>query len=171
MDFLTLLEEAGFVDAEMVGETGFNSSPITKGVLFRAVKSEQVITKKEKTKEASREKMEVIKMLKVGIIRCQQTEDMCCGTTDFKVAQEGKLAFQETGPVEIVGFVSCGGCPGKRIFTRAKMMKERGAEAIVFASCMSKGNPIGFPCPHFGMIEEMVRKKIGSEIKIISWTH
>jgi len=53
MDFLTLVEEAGFADAEMVAETGFNSSPITKGVLFRAVKSEQVIIKKEKTKEAS----------------------------------------------------------------------------------------------------------------------
>jgi len=29
---------AGFKDAESAGETGFNSSPITKGALFRAVK-------------------------------------------------------------------------------------------------------------------------------------
>lgn len=42
--------------------------------------------------------------MKVGIIRCQQTEDMCPGSTDFKIASEGKLAFEETGPVEIVGF-------------------------------------------------------------------
>jgi hypothetical protein len=33
--------------------------------------------------------------MKVGIIRCQQTEDMCPGTTDFKVALSGKLAFEE----------------------------------------------------------------------------
>jgi len=59
-------------------------------------------------------------MKKVGVIRCQQTEDMCPGNTDFKVAKEGKLAFEETGPVEIVGFVSCGGCPGKRAIARAK---------------------------------------------------
>jgi alkylhydroperoxidase/carboxymuconolactone decarboxylase family protein YurZ len=32
--------EAGFVDAELVAETGFNSSPVTKGVLFRAKKPE-----------------------------------------------------------------------------------------------------------------------------------
>jgi hypothetical protein len=33
-----MMREAGFADAELVAETGFNSSPVTKGVLFRAVK-------------------------------------------------------------------------------------------------------------------------------------
>ena len=35
-------------------------------------------------------------MKKVGIIRCQQTEDLCGGTTCSKVAETGKIAFQET---------------------------------------------------------------------------
>jgi len=39
MDFLALLEKIGFEKSELVGETGFNSSPKTKGVLFRAGKS------------------------------------------------------------------------------------------------------------------------------------
>jgi len=39
-DFLDLLKKAGFTDAELVAETGINSSPITKGVLIRASKSE-----------------------------------------------------------------------------------------------------------------------------------
>ena len=34
-----MLNETGFVDVELVSETGFNSSPVTKGVLFRARKS------------------------------------------------------------------------------------------------------------------------------------
>ena len=109
--------------------------------------------------------------MKVGIIRCQLTEDMCPGTTDFKIAREGTLAFTETGPAEIIGFTSCGGCCGKKAITRAKMMVDRGAEAIVFASCMSKGNPIGFACPHFAEIKSAVEKKLGAEIKIIDWTH
>ena len=109
--------------------------------------------------------------MKVGIIRCQQTEDMCPGNTDFKVAATGKMAFEQIGPVEIVGFVSCGGCPGKRAVTRAIMMVDRGAEAIVFASCISKGNPIGVPCPHFAVMRESVAKKIGEQTKIIDWTH
>jgi len=109
--------------------------------------------------------------MKVGIIRCQQTEDMCPGNTDFKVASEGKLAFEETGPVEIMGFVSCGGCPGKRASTRAKLMVERGAEAIVLASCIFRGNPIGFPCPHAEQMKNAIIKKVGDSIKIIDYTH
>jgi predicted metal-binding protein len=109
--------------------------------------------------------------MKVGIIRCQQTEDLCPGTTDFKAAKEGIFAFQETGPVEVIGFLSCGGCPGKRAVARAKILVDRGAEAIVFASCIAKGNPIGIPCPHFTMMKEAVEKKVGQKIKVIDWTH
>jgi len=109
--------------------------------------------------------------MKIGIIRCQQVEDMCPGSTDFKIAAEGKLAFAEVGPCEIIGFVSCGGCPGKRAVSRAKMMVDRGAEAIVIASCISRGNPIGFPCPNFIKIRDGIVKKIGPDIKIIDWTH
>lgn len=109
--------------------------------------------------------------MKVGIIRCQQTEDICPGTTDFKIATEGKLAFEETGPAQIVGFVSCGGCPGKRTVSRAQIMVDRGAEAIVFASCISRGNPICFPCPHFETMKESIIKKLGPAIKIIDYTH
>jgi hypothetical protein len=32
------MEKVGFVDVEFVGETGFDSSPVTKGALFRARK-------------------------------------------------------------------------------------------------------------------------------------
>jgi len=32
-------------------------------------------------------------IVKVGLIRCMQTEDMCPGTTDFKVMKEKKGAF------------------------------------------------------------------------------
>lgn len=38
MDFLELIQKIGFEDAELVAETGFNSSPKTKGVLIRAKK-------------------------------------------------------------------------------------------------------------------------------------
>ena len=110
-------------------------------------------------------------MLKVGIIRCQQTEDMCPGDTDLRIAAVGKLAFEETGPVKVIGFVSCGGCPGKKAVTRAQMMVDRGAKIIVFASCISKGNPVNFPCPYFEKMKECVKKRIGDEIKILEWTH
>ena len=110
-------------------------------------------------------------MKKTGIIRCQQTEDMCAGNTDFKVANEGRQAFEETGPVEIVGFVSCGGCPGKRVVPRVKMMIDRGAKSIAFASCISKGKPIGIVCPFFSEMRAAVVRKLGEDIQIIDYTH
>jgi hypothetical protein len=38
MDFLAILESKGFIDFNLVNETGFNSSPKTKGALIRAKK-------------------------------------------------------------------------------------------------------------------------------------
>lgn len=110
-------------------------------------------------------------MKKVGIIRCQQTEDMCPGTTCLKVAKEGKLAFAEYGACEIVGFVTCGGCPGKRAVPRAKMLADRGAQVIALASCISKGTPIQFPCPHAAQMKEAIKNKVGQEVVIIDYTH
>lgn len=110
-------------------------------------------------------------MKKAGIIRCQQTEDICPGTTDFKVAAQGKGAFETTGPVEIIGFVSCGGCPGKRAVARAKQMVERGAEILVFASCISRGNPYSFPCPHYAVMRDAIIRTIKEPIEVIEFTH
>jgi hypothetical protein len=36
-----MLRETGFSEVELVKDTGFNSSPVTRGVLFRARKLEE----------------------------------------------------------------------------------------------------------------------------------
>ncbi|MBP7632730.1 CGGC domain-containing protein [Candidatus Ozemobacteraceae bacterium] len=109
--------------------------------------------------------------MKVGIIRCQQTESMCPGSACFVFAARGKGAFEETGPCEIAGFVSCGGCPGKNVVPRVNMMIERGVDAIAFASCMKRGTPIGFPCPHYADILETVGNNLDKPVKILDYTH
>ena len=46
--------------------------------------------------------------MKVGIIRCMQTEDFCPGTNDFKMVAEKKGAFEGVDePIEIIGFINC----------------------------------------------------------------
>lgn len=110
-------------------------------------------------------------MKRVAIIRCQQTEDVCGGTGCFKAATAGKGAFEETGAVEVIGFVSCGGCPGKRAVSRAKLMVDRGAEAIALSSCITKGTPIGFPCPHAEQMKDAIRRKLGEDVVILSYSH
>ena len=110
------------------------------------------------------------KRKKVGIIRCQQTEDYCPGTADFETAAAGTLGFEELGPVEIIGFVSCGGCPGKRAVARAQEMANRGAKVIAFASCVFKGRPIGMPCPNARLMKAAIQNNVPG-IKILDWTH
>jgi len=110
--------------------------------------------------------------MKVGLIRCSQTEDMCPGTTCFKVMSKKKLAFEDVKEdIELIGVNTCGGCPGKNAVTRAAEMVKRGADAIVLASCITRGNPIGFACPHEKIMNDAIVKKLGKDINIIDYTH
>jgi hypothetical protein len=52
MDFLALIRQADFEDAELVSETGFNSSPQTKGVLFRAAKPAEAARREREISKA-----------------------------------------------------------------------------------------------------------------------
>lgn len=110
--------------------------------------------------------------MKIGLIRCQQTEDICPCTTDFLYMREKKGAFSEVAEsIEIIGVVSCGGCPGKRAVSRAIEMVRRGADGIALASCITRGNPINFSCPHANIILRAIQKKIGPDIKLYEYTH
>lgn len=75
------------------------------------------------------------------------------------------------GEIEVIGFVSCGGCPGKKAVTRAAEMVKRGADTIVLASCITKGNPIGYACPHAEQMLSAIKKRLGDEIIILDYTH
>ena len=97
-------------------------------------------------------------MKKLGVIRCQQTEDMCPGTRDFATAKEGSGSLAES-------------CPGKKAVTRAAMLRDRGAEVIMLASCIGKGTPIGFPCPYKGMMKQAIHAKLGEDFPVLEWSH
>ena len=56
--------------------------------------------------------------MKLGIIRCMQTEDYCPGSRDFRTIRERKGAFMGEDDIQLVGFINCGGCPGKKAVLR-----------------------------------------------------
>ena len=110
--------------------------------------------------------------MKVGIIRCMQTEDYCPGTTDFRMIREKQGAFAGVEEdIEIVGFINCGGCPAKKAVLRARELVNRGADTIAFASCINKGTPIGYPCPFAKKMIELIKADLGDGIRILDYTH
>ena len=110
--------------------------------------------------------------MKVGIIRCMQTEDFCPGTTDFRMIREKKGAFEGVEEdIEIIGFINCGGCPGKKAVLRARELVNRGADSISFASCIQKGTPIGYACPFAKRMKDVIQNDLGDGIRLIDYTH
>lgn len=110
--------------------------------------------------------------MKLGIIRCMQTEDYCPGTSDFRVLLERKGIFENVEEdITLVGFISCGGCPAKKSVLRARLLVERGADTIAFASCIQKGTPIGYPCPFAKKMKELIQKDLGDNIRLLDYTH
>ena len=98
--------------------------------------------------------------MKLGIIRCMQTEDYCPGTTDFKAIREKTGAFEGTEEeIELIGFTNCGGCPGKKVPLRIRELLRRGADTIAFASCIQKGTPIGYSCPFAKRMKDLAEKE------------
>ena len=75
--------------------------------------------------------------MKIGIIRCMQTEDFCPGTADFKVIAEKRGVFDGVDEdIEIVGFINCGGCPAKKSILRARELVKRGADRNCQVKCV-----------------------------------
>ena len=110
--------------------------------------------------------------MKVGIIRCMQTEDFCPGTTDFRMIREKKGAFEGVEEdIEIIGFINCGGCPGKKAVIRARELVNRGADSNAFASCIQKGTPIVYACPFAKRMKDVIQNDLGDGIRLIDYTH
>ena len=96
--------------------------------------------------------------MKLGLIRCKETENFCPGTRDFQTIKEksGALSYVKED-IEIIGFIDCGGCPGKVAILRARELVKRGADTIAFTSCIGKGTPIGYPCPFAKKMKELLK--------------
>ncbi len=115
-------------------------------------------------------------MLKVGIIRCALVAEICPATSCIKAVKESKGAFKDL-ECELIGFMTCGGCPGLKVSANVRTLLNRGAEVIALSSCMTRGYPVGskaFTCPHFEDIKkavESVLKKDAPEVKLLEWTH
>lgn len=81
--------------------------------------------------------------MKLGIIRCQQTEHLCPGTKCLQGAQPHLYNFEQfkDEPIELIGMVSCGGCPGKQVNARAAELVKRGGRCHCLGELYLPGQP------------------------------
>ena len=106
--------------------------------------------------------------MKVGIIICDRYKN-CAGGKCFKAMQNREGAFDiysKNKSLEIVGYTSCGGCPGGNIEYAPEEMIKNGAEAIHFATGFIVGYP---PCPYIIHFKKFIEEKYN--ISVVVGTH
>ena len=108
------------------------------------------------------------KTTKIAVVRCDIVSETCPGVACFKSFNRRKVHFGEYGPdTEMIGFFTCGGCPGRRIFRLADSLQKHGVDVIHLSSCMLMEG--GYPrCPHIDDIRQMLFNK---GVKVVEGTH
>ncbi len=105
--------------------------------------------------------------VKIGIIICDRYKN-CAGGKCFRSLKKREGAFKryKDKEIELVGYTSCGGCPGGNIEYAVDEMKKNGVEVVHFATGFIVGYP---PCPYIEYFREYIEKKYG--IEVVYGTH
>ena len=107
-------------------------------------------------------------MKKIGIIICNRYHN-CAGGKCLRALKnrEGAFAlYKSEENVEIVGYTTCGGCPGGNIEYSPAEMKKNGAEVLHLATGLVVGYP---PCPRIQQFNDFITNKY--ELEVVIGTH
>jgi predicted metal-binding protein len=107
-------------------------------------------------------------MVKVGIMICDRNRK-CTGNKCFMSIRDRSGAFArypEDEPIEVVGFIACGGCPGERLEFSPADMKKYGAEVIHLATCFLAGYPA---CPYIRDFIQYIENYV--ELPVVVGSH
>ena len=104
---------------------------------------------------------------KIGIIICDRYKT-CAGGKCFRAIKnrEGAFDIYRNQDIELVGYTTCGGCPGGNIEYAPEEMKKNGVDTIHLATGMLVGYP---PCPYINYFRDFIETK--HDIKVVVGTH
>jgi len=105
--------------------------------------------------------------VKVGIIICDRYRS-CAGGKCFRSIRnyEGAFNVYKGKEIELVGYTSCGGCPGGNIEYAPEEMIKNGANVIHLATGLVVGYP---PCPYISYFKKFIEEKY--KILVVIGTH
>ena len=103
-------------------------------------------------------------MRKIGIIICHRYHT-CTGGKCLRALRdrEGAFALYGKEDIDLVGYATCGGCPGGNVEYAPAEMKKNGAEVIHLATGLVVGYP---PCPRLGAFREFIPAKYGLDVVV-----
>lgn len=107
-------------------------------------------------------------MTRIGIIICGRYRN-CGGGKCFRALRERRGAFARYAadePVEIVGYSTCGGCPGGNVEYVPEEFRKNGADVIHLATGLIVGYP---PCPHLRRFKQYLETVHG--LPVVVGTH
>jgi predicted metal-binding protein len=106
-------------------------------------------------------------MKKLGIIICDRW-NTCAGGKCLRALQRREGAFERYGneEIEVVGYTTCGGCPGGNIEYAPAEMRKNGADVIHLATGFLVGYP---PCPYIDDFIRLISTKF--EMDVVLGTH
>lgn len=102
---------------------------------------------------------------KIGIIICNRYR-MCAGGKCLRSFHDREGAFsiyKKDGELELVGYTTCGGCPGGNIEYAPEEMVKNGVQVIHLATGLIVGYP---PCLHITFFRDFINEKYGIEVVI-----
>ena len=105
--------------------------------------------------------------VKLAIIICDRYKS-CAGGKCFRALKnrEGAFDIYADQEVELVGYTSCGGCPGGNIEYAGEEMVKNGAEVIHLATGFLVGYP---PCPYLDTFIPFLENRYS--VKVVAGTH
>ncbi len=105
--------------------------------------------------------------VKIGIITCGRYVS-CTGGKCFRAMKkrEGAFDIYKDKEIELVGYTTCGGCPGGNIEYAPGEMKKNGAEVIHFSTGMLVGFP---PCIYIDYFRQYIQSRF--DLKVVVGTH
>jgi predicted metal-binding protein len=102
--------------------------------------------------------------IRIGIIICDRYR-LCAGGKCFRslAHREGAFDRYKGKETELVGYTTCGGCPGGNVEGSLSEMKKNGVQVIHLATGLVVGYP---PCPWISQFTEFIREAGGIEVVV-----
>lgn len=100
--------------------------------------------------------------IKIGIIICDRYRS-CAGGKCFRALhnRQGAFSIYKDKKIELVGFTTCGGCPGGNVEYAPAEMKKNGAQVIHLATGLIVGYP---PCPYIAHFRNFITTHYGMDV-------